>query len=94
MTSFTDCTFPGNPGIRGVGHGLFLYEADGRTSWGHSGLMIGYESIVLHRPQTGTTVAVVGNVSRFNALGVALDLDRALDAPEGDGALQAPAPLP
>ncbi len=77
MTDFRPCAIADTPAIRGVACGLFLYEADGSRYWGHAGLMIGSESIALYCPQTGVTTAVVGNVSRFDVLGVALELDRA-----------------
>lgn len=85
MLDFEPIRWPENPEITGVGLGLFRLELDGRTFWGHEGLMIGFQSIVLHCAETGTTVAVVGNVSRYDVVAVARAVEDALGG-EADSA--------
>jgi len=77
MRSFSRCTFPDTPEIDGVGLGLFRFRLNGREYWGHEGLMIGSQSIVLHCAATGMTMAVIGTASRFDMLKIARAIDRA-----------------
>jgi hypothetical protein len=75
MRSFSPCKFPDGPEIDGVGLGLFRFHLDGREYWGHEGLMIGSQSIVLHCPVTGLTMALIGNSSRFSLIKIAKVVD-------------------
>ena len=76
MRAFTDCSFPDNPAIDGVGSGLFRFKLNGREYWGHEGLMIGSQSVALHSVERGWTLAVIVNLSRVDIVSVA----RAIDA--------------
>ena len=76
MKAFTDCSFPDNSAIDGVGSGLFRFKLNGREYWGHEGLMIGSQSVALHSVERGWTLAVVVNVSRVDIVSIA----RAIDA--------------
>ncbi len=80
MKAFTDCSFPDNAAIDGVGLGLFRFRLNGHEYWGHEGLMIGSQSVALHSVESGWTVAVIANVSRVDIISVAGAIDAALGA--------------
>ena len=81
MKSFSECAMPDTPEINGVGLGLFRFSLNGREYWGHEGLMIGSQSIALHCAETGMTMAVIGNASRFDVVRIARAIDNAVSEP-------------
>lgn len=78
MNAFIDCRFPDNPAIDGVGPGLFRFRLGGHEYSGHEGLMIGSQSIALHSPRSGWTMAIVANVSRVDLASIAAAIDALL----------------
>lgn len=68
MSDFSDITFEDHAEIDGAGLGLFRIKINGTVYWGHEGLMIGSQAIVLHSPEQHLTMAIVGNASEFDSL--------------------------
>jgi D-alanyl-D-alanine carboxypeptidase len=69
-----------NPAWTGHGLGIARYEIDGREYWGHAGLFIGSQGYALFDPKRRVHIAVLGNVSKFDADRVVEQLGRALEA--------------
>ena len=61
MESIDEMTvFLGNKGL-----GLFAYDVNGRTYWGHEGEIMGFEAITAYCPQTKTTFSFCCNTTPF-----------------------------
>ncbi len=77
MLSFQEAPMAGRPEQRGYGLGISRVEVAGLEHWGHAGLFIGSSAIALHAPGCGLTVAVAGNLSTFDVVSVAAELEHA-----------------
>lgn len=58
---------PGSPEYDGYGLGAGLLDG----WWGHTGTGLGYESLTMYQPSTGTTVAILINTQLDNPNGPA-----------------------
>ncbi|MBN2010540.1 beta-lactamase family protein [candidate division KSB1 bacterium] len=66
MTNFYHVEKQEYPYWTGYGLGLTQFNINGIEYWGHEGMFIGFESIVLFQPQEKYSIALIGNVSSYN----------------------------
>ena len=74
MTTYCHAHDPGTPQQIGYGLGLFRLDADGEEVWASLGLFIGSTALVAYSPAEQDIVAIVGNLSQFDSIGVWTDL--------------------
>jgi D-alanyl-D-alanine carboxypeptidase len=58
------------------GLGVQAVELDGRLTYGHSGRLLGFRSLMRHLPAEGITIVVLTNQSRTDPTGIARELLR------------------
>jgi D-alanyl-D-alanine carboxypeptidase len=58
------------------GLGVQAVELDGRLTYGHSGRLLGFRSVMRHLPAEGITIVVLTNQSRTDPTGIARELLR------------------
>lgn len=58
------------------GLGVQAVELDGRPTYGHSGRLLGFRSLMRHLPAEGITIVVLTNQSRTDPTGIARELLR------------------
>ncbi len=66
MTTFTSAVNPYNEYFSRYGNGLFEYNLNGETYYGHEGQFIGFDHIVVYQPVRKMTIAILSNVSVFD----------------------------
>lgn len=74
MTNFSDWENEGNPEWTGYGLGLMRIEIGNQIFYGHEGLFIGFEGVLLYSPALDLTLVLVGNVSEFDYVSITEDL--------------------
>ncbi len=82
MTSFEPIDDEHMPEKTARGLGVFVTDYDSRELWGHDGQFIGFMSVLLHDPEEGLTLAIIGNVSQFDIHALARELLAALETAE------------
>lgn len=50
----------------GYGLGITRFNINGVEYWGHEGMFIGFESLLLYAPEKQESIALIGNVSSYN----------------------------
>jgi D-alanyl-D-alanine carboxypeptidase len=74
MTTFYDVRDPGTPQITGYGLGLFSLDVAGEEVWASIGFFIGSTTMVAYSPGEKDIVAIIGNLSLYDFVGVWKDL--------------------
>ena len=52
--------------LTGYGLGVTQFNINGIEYWGHEGMFIGFESILLYAPEKQYSIALIGNVSSYS----------------------------
>lgn len=74
MTSFFPATDPGTPQLTGYGLGLFRLNVGGEEVWASLGYFIGSTTMIAYSPSEHDIVAIIGNLSLYDYVGVWKDL--------------------
>lgn len=74
MTTFFEARDEGTPQITGYGLGLFRLDVDGEAIWASIGFFIGSTTMVAYSPGETDIVAIIGNQSLYDFVGVWKDL--------------------
>lgn len=66
MTNFYHFEKQDHPYWSGYGLGITQFDIDGVEYWGHEGMFIGFESILIYNPHRKYSIALIGNVSSYD----------------------------
>jgi len=75
MKSFEPANKPDNEHLKYFGRGLFKWDINGNTYWGHEGVFVGFDNIAGFREKDKTAIVILANVSSFNKFGLFAEID-------------------
>ncbi len=76
MKSFEQPVLNESEFLNQFGLGLFKYEINGNTYFGHEGLFIGFDNITCFREIDKTTIVILGNISSFEKFQLLKKIDK------------------
>jgi D-alanyl-D-alanine carboxypeptidase len=75
MKSFEPANNPDNNHLKYFGKGMFKWDINGNTYWGHEGVFVGFDNIAGFREKDKTTIVILGNISTYNKFGLLGEID-------------------
>jgi len=78
MQTFTEKEQPDSEYQKYFGLGLFKFEINGNTYYGHEGIFIGADNIACFRVSDKTTIVIFSNISTFNKFNLLKEIDDVL----------------
>jgi CubicO group peptidase (beta-lactamase class C family) len=78
MKSVEQANNPDNDHLKYFGKGLFKWDINGNTYWGHEGVFVGFDNIAGFREKDKTTIVILGNVSTYNKFDLLGEIDAIL----------------
>lgn len=74
MQQFTTAQNPDSEYLSRFGLGLFEYNLNNETYYGHEGQFIGFDNIVIYQPRTKVTVVLLANISTYKKFDLLKDI--------------------
>jgi hypothetical protein len=74
MLQFTQVVNSENEYQTYFGNGMFKYQLQNETYYGHEGQFIGFDNVVVFNPQRKFTVVLLGNLSTYNKFQLLIEI--------------------